>query len=73
MSYLRIAVKKGHHGCDSPLKKWVMLASEPDEEPEFGTWLTPGQARKLAERLIRAANKADGILPGQMTQRITLE
>lgn len=73
MSYLRIAIKKGHKGSHNPLKTWVMLGSEPDEEPEFGTWLTPGQARKLAERLIKAANKADGILPGQMTQRITLE
>lgn len=65
---LRIAVKKGHKGSTAPLKTWVMLGSEPDEEPEFGTWLSPSSARKLAQRLLKAADKADGILPGQMSQ-----
>jgi hypothetical protein len=57
---LRIAVMRGHKGSDNPLKTWVMLGSEPDEEPEFGTWLSPKAARSLAKRLMKAADKAEG-------------
>ena len=56
---LKIAVKKGRNGISSPQKTWVMLASDEDDEPEYGTWLTPGAARKLAIRLMEAAAKAE--------------
>lgn len=40
-------------------RAWVMLGNEEDEDPSFGSWLTPSQAMRLSSRLAAAATKAD--------------
>jgi hypothetical protein len=51
---LKVAVKKARKG-DGPLKDYVMLATDVDDLPEYGEWLTESQARDLAVRLLIAA------------------
>ena len=55
-----MAIKVGVRRFERDGKKYVAVCDTPnDRRLQSGTWITPTQARKLASRLLVAANMAE--------------